>query len=154
MKAFFESLITFSGRVGRLRYFLGTLLVPLATVIIFLLMCGGVNVFIEHFSSKTLTAAIGLLIIPITLALLFLYVVSPLSFVVRRFHDLNFSGWWLLAVWAWMGAIIVTVGVLFDDNHTAWVLPFYFLAMVPGLILLFKRGTKGDNKYGQDPLSE
>ncbi len=47
--------------------------------------------------------------------------------VVRRLHDLNLSGWW------WLVGQIPLIG-------------FFF-----ALVLLFTRGTKGSNDYGEDP---
>jgi len=60
--------------------------------------------------------------------LLFLWIIDVLV-TIRRLHDLNRSGrqWWLLMV------------------------PIYNIYL--GLILWFKRGTRGPNRYGPDPLS-
>ena len=69
----------------------------------------------------------------------FLYVISlgsigilmflqyfPLA--VRRFHDLNASGWWVLLSFLPFGQVII-------------------------LWLMFKKGTSGINKYGEEPLN-
>ena len=50
------------------------------------------------------------------------------SLGVRRCHDMDKSGWWLL-----LGLI--------PYINVAW-----------GLYLIFKRGTIGQNKYGDDPI--
>ena len=47
-----------------------------------------------------------------------------LTLNIRRCHDLGKSGWYVLAI--------------------------FFI--IPGLFLLFKKGTVGPNKYGPDPL--
>lgn len=56
------------------------------------------------------------------------YLVLAAFQVVKRFHDLDRPGshYWLLLI------------------------PLYNLYL--GVVLLFKRGTEGDNKYGPDPL--
>ena len=47
---------------------------------------------------------------------------------VRRFHDLNASGWWVLLSFLPFGQVII-------------------------LWLMFKKGTSGINKYGEEPLN-
>ena len=55
----------------------------------------------------------------------------------------------------WIIEILVTIRRLHDLNRSGFQ---YWLLMVPGyniylaLILWFKRGTKGPNRYGSDPL--
>lgn len=76
----------------------------------------------------------------------------PLAAVyVRRLHDVNRSGWWLLsfvvlpcgfliaAILDWAGALLALVGFI----GTVYV----------GIISMVRRGTIGDNKYGPDPLA-
>ena len=61
--------------------------------------------------------------------LIFLLTVwSGFSLGVRRCHDVEKSGWWLL-----LGLV--------PYINVAW-----------GLYLIFKRGTIGQNKYGDDPI--
>ncbi|PML81960.1 DUF805 domain-containing protein [Enterovibrio norvegicus] len=56
-----------------------------------------------------------------------LTVIPALSVTVRRFHDINRSGWW------WLIIIVPLIG--------------------PLIVLIFTllRGTKGSNRYGCDP---
>ncbi|MEZ9523690.1 DUF805 domain-containing protein [Enterovibrio norvegicus] len=56
-----------------------------------------------------------------------LTVIPALSVTVRRFHDINRSGWW------WLIIIVPLIG--------------------PLIVLIFTllRGTKGTNRYGCDP---
>ena len=54
----------------------------------------------------------------------------PLNFLmIRRLHDLNFSGWW----------IIFPI-----------VFPFGYFIFI--LYLILAKGTNGPNKYGENPL--
>jgi uncharacterized protein YwqG len=73
-------------------------------------------------------------------------------YLVRRLHDLGFSGWWLLgpvlvgAGLAWLGA--VSSGLM--RTGTVWT---GFSAAAGSLVWLGAvRGTVGRNKYGDDPL--
>ncbi|MEP3196399.1 MAG: DUF805 domain-containing protein [Lentilitoribacter sp.] len=66
----------------------------------------------------------GLISVLITLAL----IVPAISVGVRRLHDTNRSGWWMLA----------------------FIIPL--LGLILALFWLTKRGTVGPNQYGDDPL--
>ncbi|MRS16219.1 DUF805 domain-containing protein [Enterobacteriaceae bacterium RIT691] len=80
-----------------------------------------------------------------------------LAVAVRRLHDLNKSGWLLLAPYGVM--IIGFIGLVINaesDNTTGWVM----LLLVAGLAvlgmslwMLFARGTTGSNRFGDDPLN-
>lgn len=66
----------------------------------------------------------GLISVLITLAL----IVPAISVGVRRLHDTNRTGWWMLA----------------------FIIPL--IGLVLALFWLTKRGTVGPNQYGEDPL--
>lgn len=66
----------------------------------------------------------GLISVLITIALL----VPAVSVGVRRLHDTNRTGWWMLA----------------------FIIPL--LGLILALFWLTKRGTVGPNQYGDDPL--
>jgi uncharacterized membrane protein YhaH (DUF805 family) len=55
--------------------------------------------------------------------------------VVRRFHDIDMSGWWVL------GFSILNA------------IPY--LGVISALVMLYfliKKGTSGDNRFGSDPV--
>gem|GEM_PF-2471221 len=106
--------LTFKGRLGRLKYYLNSLLSFAATA---------VTVGVVKAMGNEL---ISFLAVP---AIVYL-AIGEFSVVARRFHDLNRSGWWSL---------------------------LFFIPIVNlfvGLYLLFKKGTKGPNRFGPDPLSQ
>lgn len=80
---------------------------------------------------------------------------------VRRLHDRNVSGWWLLwflliAFFMSMGAVFYTVvawqsGVLTNTNSLAALL-ILGAATLAFLTVLCMRGKSGPNKFGEDPL--
>lgn len=70
-----------------------------------------------------------LLILIASLILIILFL--PLNFfMIRRLHDLNFSGWWIIF------PIVFPYG--------------YFIFI---LYLILAKGTNGSNKYGENPLN-
>ena len=104
---------TLKGRANRKKYFL-QILIPS-------FISGFGNVMV--LSASEGTAGFGALIF-LTGSILTIF---P---AVRRLHDLNVSGWYLLL----------------------WLVPL--VNFILGLTLLFKKGTDGTNQYGPDPLQE
>ena len=97
-----------------------------------------------------------------------------LAVMARRLHDTDHSAWWLL-VYAviflgWMALISAFLDLSGDpaDDITglattvAFILLTFFAAiwflaslvgLVPLLVILSRRGTRGPNRYGPDPLA-
>lgn len=115
-KGFKEMFFKTSGRLNRKRFIKRILAVVIGGNILTALLMG------------TFTAAFdfdGLVLstIPITVVSICM-IVFGLSLNIRRWHDMDKSGWYVLA--------------------NILIIPIFFL--------LFKKGTDGPNKYGADPL--
>lgn len=65
-----------------------------------------------------------------------------LQVTIRRLHDINLSGWWVL-----LCAVLFYVLFYIEQFYIVSILGAIFL-----LILVFKKGTKGPNRFGDDPL--
>lgn len=81
-------------------------------------------------------------------------VCPTVSVHVRRLHDLNYSGWWLalpFALWLLLPRLMLPMGATQIFSVIYGLVGVLFLLF--GLLLLFKRGTVGHNRYGDDPLS-
>ena len=74
-------------------------------------------------------------------------IIASISLGVRRLHDLNLSGWWMLLG---SGALLSTVNTAID---LAAAILFY-IAQLFNLFLIFFRGTKGPNRFGEDPVPQ
>ncbi len=112
------------------------------------------------FLSLLILAMIFLALAPVT---------GLIALNVRRLHDLNFSGWWFLPITAvylflsWPEMIKDTgdtgAALLHDmlsiSSPSAGYFPPALLVFEAALIILFFfiKGSKGENKYGPDPLS-
>lgn len=70
---------------------------------------------------------------------LFLFIPS-LSITVRRLHDLNLNGWWVLFIY-----LLTMLYIIFFKQY---VFLFGYIIDTPLLIL---KGTSGTNKYGEPP---
>ena len=61
---------------------------------------------------------------------------------VKRLHDLNLSGWWMLSVLA--------VPFISGTIHVSVVI----IALLPVAALSLIPGSRGDNRFGPDPLTQ
>ncbi|MCP3462730.1 DUF805 domain-containing protein [Bradyrhizobium sp. CCGUVB23] len=78
-----------------------------------------------------------------------------LATAIKRLHDRDRSGWWIVAFFLVPGLYSQFSDLL---PHSNWVLPFSLTASILwlwGLIEMFiVPGTSGSNRFGPDPLAE
>ncbi|MEO1551072.1 MAG: DUF805 domain-containing protein [Pseudomonadota bacterium] len=138
--------ITFSGRASRAEYwwfYLGSTLIMLAVIAVAALLVMGLS-----NAPQVLFWPIGIVV---GLVLLWLYI-AQLSAFVRRFHDRNLSGWWILgyiglsAMGGALGELAPGIGLI------ASIL--MFAAAIAVFVITVLRGTEGANAFGPDPLVE
>ena len=156
MKEKFWELFSFSGRVGRLRYFLYSCIAPVLIVLLYALIAVGLGKLEETVNSSVLNITAVIFMLAITIPFLALVFVMPFSFQVRRWHDLNCSGWWVALQLALSFGIAFSGSFIQPDGGTQLAVLFRcvmsLVAIGLALFLLFKRGTVGDNRFGSDPL--
>ena len=132
----------FSGRAPRAEYwwyYLGTVIIG----------------FVVGIIDRIIGSDIGILGLVVNLALL----VPTIAVTVRRLHDTERSGWWILAVIVPLVAVGAMVGAgIFDGNLGSSPTPFFwvslFLLIVAAVMLfifMILPGTDGPNRYGEDP---
>lgn len=112
---------TFTGRAPRSEYWwfvLFSILASIAAGVIDTALFGAFSLLtfgeIDAFTPISTLVGLGLLIPSIAVG-------------VRRFHDMDYAGWWMLLILSGIGALVV-----------------FFWFMV--------RGTRGPNRFGPDPL--
>jgi uncharacterized membrane protein YhaH (DUF805 family) len=144
-------LFSFSGRINRGKYWLAVLIYMVAWAAFFVSIIawlGGSNV--DNLWSF---AGQGLLIWLVGLILLVLGTWSGLAVGVKRLHDRDKSGWWILLFWlgpsflgVWPAATPdLGVSLILSLAATAIAIwAFVELGCLPG--------TPGPNQYGPDPL--
>jgi uncharacterized membrane protein YhaH (DUF805 family) len=144
-------LFSFKGRINRGKYWLAVLIymaVWTTFIAVSLVWLGGLN--IDNLLSF---AGAALLIWLIGLVLLVLETWSGLAVAVKRLHDRNKSGWWVLLFW--LGpSILVSWQTAAPDLGGGFI-----LALAAGALGIWAfvelgclRGTPGPNRYGPDPL--
>ena len=121
-------LFGFEGRVNRARYWLFHIGAALAIAVFWILVIGTVD-FATHDPRQRFAEIRGtVLLTALPVAIVFLW--SALAISVKRWHDRNKSGWWVLI------GFVPVIGHL-------WFL------IECGLL----PGTPGSNDYGPDPLA-
>lgn len=111
----FDKFFTFKGRSSRKEYIVKLVF----TIIVFL----GWAYTVDSVPNTGIFAFVYLS------SLLFCMIIMLLQYfplAVRRFHDMNSSGWYVLFTFAPFGQLVI-------------------------LWLMFKKGTDGSNKYGEEP---
>ena len=134
-------LFGFSGRLPRLRYFVPSLVAEIifvgaAFVLAVRIYAAGVQI-----AWPTLIACALLLV---------LVGIVILSLTVRRLHDLDLSGWWVLPIWIVPSAIEGGMALLADNPQLGSSLSGA-LGLVISLFLWLAPGTRGANRFGPDP---
>jgi len=130
---FSELYFSFKGRIPRSTYWLNAMLVlyvvMYAVVLAGLLIYLGIGALVDSGLDKNTGVAFQILTVVITIIAYLIVLISFFALSVKRCHDRNRSGWFILI------GLIPVIGSI-----------WYFIEV--GLL----SGTKGDNRFGMDPL--
>ncbi len=121
----------FSGRSRRKEYWMFTLFILLVYVAFFALMAvgGGLTGMFEPGTGAGIPV-VGWIVISLFVIFALAIFIPALAVVVRRLHDQDKSGWFILIQFIpYIGGIIMLIFMCID-------------------------GTKGENRYGPDPKGE
>ncbi|MBR1806711.1 MAG: DUF805 domain-containing protein [Selenomonadaceae bacterium] len=144
-----QKIFTLKGRLNRWPYFKYSLILLLPMIVAAIVFALIATIFGKSTDSS-LIFGVGLASV-LLVACFLIYIVGGVMIIVRRLHDLNLSGWWLIPYYVLIGfgnmQVKDTDSGLFMFSATCGLIAF-----VCSMFLLFKRGTVGDNKYGADPL--
>jgi uncharacterized membrane protein YhaH (DUF805 family) len=144
-------LFSFRGRINRGKYWLAVLIYMLvwtAFITGCLIWLGGMNTD-DPFSF----AGAGLLIWLMGFILLVAGIWSGLAVGIKRLHDRDKSGWWILLFWLGPG-ILSGSNAFMPDVGGGFILSLAAAAVaIWGFVELgCLPGTPGPNRYGPDPL--
>lgn len=112
----FGNLFAFKGRASRKEYIYK---------ILFFIFFLSLNTEISRYNPRPTPPYLAILSLLLSL-LLIIYTLQYFPLAVRRLHDLNSSGWFVLISFAPFGQLLI-------------------------LWLMFKKGTEGVNDYGEPP---
>ncbi len=159
----------FSGRSRRMEYWMWVLFQFLIGVgfTILIIAVAGAGIMSGDPTQMVAVGGIALILYLLYMLVGLIFLIPSLAVTVRRLHDTDRSGWWILGpIVPYVLIVVATAGVMGsagakpDETTLATVglviMVFGLAAFVLGLILLvflFLEGTKGPNKYGPDPKS-
>ena len=131
------SFLSYRGRARRRTYWCATLGIGLAaSVAIFIAILPFLNELakggMDDFEVAISRSASGLLV-AIAVGIIAFFLLLPVN--VRRLHDRNMSGWWLLALC--LGSMLPFLGIL--------------VGIAQFVIMGCLAGTPGPNRYGMNP---
>ena len=155
----------FSGRSRRMEYWMFQLflfLVYIALMVLMMIVGGGAMMTGGDPGAMMAAGGAALIIGGLYMLFALAMLIPSLAVSVRRLHDTNRSGWWILAPLS--GYVIMLVGTLMaagspDNPGLGGILAMVGLVAVIGLgitllVFMFLEGTRGPNKYGPDPKGE
>ena len=159
IKTCFNKYFVISGRAPRSEYWWFSLFLLLVggTLGIIALVAGAgalVSVINGGNADNIAGLAVGAMIIGLIAFVLFLAVIAPsVTVLVRRFHDVGLSGWWV------GGYAIANVAVGFIDGASAdgnggtgFLGIILNLAAIATFVVTLLPSQAGANKYGPNPL--
>ena len=148
-----EKFFSFSGRLNRKPYWLRTL--ALYAIVIGLAVLAGAlgGALGGSGGADQLVSGVGPVIGIVGVVVFVAFAIASLSLSVRRLHDRNKSGWWLL-LFILVPYVIQTVGAASGEPTVALIaLGISFAISIWYLVEVgFLRGTDGSNRFGDDPL--
>ncbi len=150
-------LFTYTGRINRAKYWLAVAIYLAITVLLIgigLIMFGDSLLAVSDEETDEIVAGVLSRGIGFTLIVLVVYipmVVSGFMVGIKRLHDRDKSGWWLLVFYVLPG-VLSTIG---ESLAAGWIFSLAsFAVSIWALVELgFLRGTAGPNRYGPDPLA-
>lgn len=123
-------LFSFEGRINRAKFWLVTIAVDVVFLVIVGILMAATGLSIDPATGVPSMGSGGI-VVGVILAVLYIALIwIGLALSVKRYHDRNKSGWWVLIV---------------------------FVPVIGGLWFFVEagclRGTVGPNQYGPDPLA-
>lgn len=130
-----------SQRIGRLRY-LVYMLVGVVACALLLVLVYFVAMLLPPSMAKLVSTIAFIVVKGVVIPMLLLV------FTMRRFRDLNFSGWWALL--PCIGDLAQFLGGAYGEP-TPPRIAIAILTLLVKLALLFIPGSKGENRFGPPP---
>jgi len=142
-----DLLFTFQGRINRGKFWLGVLVYVIVNIVFGVIQYA--------------LGSLGAILAAIAAIAVF---ISGIAVALKRLHDRDKSGWWLLIFYVApvvlfiIGGVIAIAGIASDSMGGGIIGTLFYLAGAAVLIWAFVelgclRGTAGSNQYGPDPLA-
>lgn len=151
-----KNFFSYKGRMGRKKYFFTSVTALILTILISIAVVVGAIAIMRYVFKVPVGVfflfEIALLIVVLLCAILMWTIFSfP---VVKRLHDMQFSGWWFFLL-VLLGPVYIFFRKIYLNDLRIIELELLtsIITFIVLLILFLKKGTKGPNKYGPDPVA-
>jgi uncharacterized membrane protein YhaH (DUF805 family) len=140
-------------------------LIGIGFVILMMVLGGAAMLSAGGVTDPTQMMAVGGVILVLYLLMLLVslaFLIPSIAVTVRRLHDTNRSGWWVMLYWGPLLVMFVipfVVGADLASGGTGmaggalamitWLV--WLVGCLTLLVFMFLEGTKGPNQYGPDP---
>ncbi|MGM4894184.1 DUF805 domain-containing protein [Tardiphaga sp. 839_C3_N1_4] len=145
-------LFSFTGRINRGKYWLAILIY----IVAWIAFMAAALIWLGGFDTDRLFSMVGgaLLLWLAAIVLITAGTWSGIATGIKRLHDREKSGWWILVFW--LGPSVLSGIGSTSSASTSFVFHIASFAVTIWAIveLGFLRGTAGPNEYGPDPLAE
>lgn len=145
-------LFSFRGRINRARYWLVALinLAIFTACLVFALALIGLEI---SNATPWTDAPVNYLFMAILAVVGLLMIWSNTAAGIKRLHDRDQSGWWMLVFWG-IGAIVDFLQETATTSSSKFILGVGSFAVTVWIIIELGclRGTQGPNRFGSDPL--
>jgi len=144
-------LFSFNGRINRGKYWLAVLVYFVAWIVFGAVAIAWLGGFDPDSLFSFAGRALGVWLLGLLLVIACTW--SGLATGIKRLHDRDKSGWWILLFWFGPSVFGGTNSAM-PDSGGGFVLPLIGMAIaIWGFVELgCLRGTMGPNQYGPDPL--
>jgi uncharacterized membrane protein YhaH (DUF805 family) len=159
----FKRYAEFSGRSRRMEFWMWQLFLFGVGIVFWVMLTAVGGAALASGDPNSLAAAGGGLTILFALYFLFglVTLIPNIAVTVRRLHDTNRTGWWILApIVPYIVAFVGALGGMASGSQGGMAaggmislvatLALFVLGIVL-LVFMFMEGTRGPNKYGEDP---
>lgn len=137
-----DLLFTFEGRINRAKFWLAMLIWVVAQAVAAGMIVASYVLLGDFFPLGAIVVFL-LVVIPL--------LVSGFAVGVKRLHDRDKSGWWLLLLCV-LPAVLELVAQSMGDAGRPWDIASLVISVWAIVELGCLRGTAGPNSYGDDPL--
>jgi uncharacterized membrane protein YhaH (DUF805 family) len=148
-------LFSFRGRINRAKYWLATL-IYIGAWLLFGLVVSIVMTGVRATAADALTGA-GLILVALGIIFLVGGIWSGFAVAIKRLHDREKSGWWLLLFWVAPGLLNAIAGSWANGGGMAFPILIGLVGIaisIWGFVeIACLKGTTGPNSYGPDPLA-
>ena len=159
----------FSGRSRRTEFWMWVLfqiLIAIAFGFLFMILVGGAALTAATDPAQMMAfGGIALLLYLIYALIGLAFFIPSLAVTVRRLHDTNRSGWWIMLFWGPYLLMLVSPFIFMSsaaaggDGAAGGAMMLvatlaWFVGGITLLVFMFLEGTRGPNKYGADPKGQ